>query len=121
VAHRLAASYRQGNAFLAGDAAHVHSPAGGQGMNLGIQDAVDLGGHLLDVLSGTRNEDTLAEYELIRRPAAVKVIGFTDRMTRMATLRTPVLRHLRDAAIRTVLHSPRRQTRLARRLAQLQD
>lgn len=119
VAHRLAATYRDGAVFLAGDAAHVHSPAGGQGMNLGVQDAVLLGDLLADVLAGERGEDALADYERLRRPSARSVIALTDRMTRMATLRGPVLRGLRDGAIRMVLHSPRRQTALARRIAQL--
>ncbi|MCS5497440.1 FAD-dependent monooxygenase [Cnuibacter physcomitrellae] len=119
VAHRLAATYRDGAVFLAGDAAHVHSPAGGQGMNLGIQDAVLLGGLLADVLGGGRGADALAQYERLRRPAARRVIALTDRMTRMATLRGPILRGLRDGAIRAVLHSRRRRTALARRIAQL--
>lgn len=119
VAHRLAAVFRTGAVFLAGDAAHVHSPAGGQGMNLGLQDAVLLGGLLADVLAGERGEEALADYERLRRPAARSVIALTDRMTRMATLRDPVLRGLRDRAIRVALHSPRRQAALARRIAQL--
>ena len=52
VHHRLAASYRRGNLFLIGDAAHVHSPAGGQGMNCGLVDACVLGELLADVLLG---------------------------------------------------------------------
>ena len=119
VAHRLAASYRDGRVFLAGDAAHVHSPAGGQGMNLGIQDAVMLGGLLADVLSGARGEEALDDYELLRRPAAQRVIALTDRMTRMATLRGSVLRRMRNTVIRVLLRSPRRQGALARRIAQL--
>lgn len=119
VAHRLAARYRDGNVFLAGDAAHVHSPAGGQGMNLGIQDAVALGNQLCDVLAGIREDDSLADYERRRRPTAGQVIRLTDRMTRLATLRRPALRLVRNAAIATVLHSPHTQRRLAQRIAQL--
>ena len=119
VAHRLASAYRDGNVFLAGDAAHVHSPAGGQGMNLGIQDAVLLGGILNDVLEGERAKDCLDDYEGLRRPAAQGVITLTDRMTRMATLRSPILRGLRNAAIGVALRSPRRQHALTRRIAQL--
>ncbi|AXH34385.1 FAD-dependent oxidoreductase [Humibacter sp. BT305] len=119
VAHRLAATYRDGGVFLAGDAAHIHSPAGGQGMNLGIQDAVLLGGLLADALGGEGGADALTRYERLRRPAARRVITLTDRMTRMATLRGPILRGLRDGAIRALLSSPRRRTALARRIAQL--
>ncbi|MDF2989726.1 MAG: 2-polyprenyl-6-methoxyphenol hydroxylase [Microbacterium sp.] len=121
VAHRLASAFRDGDVFLAGDAAHVHSPAGGQGMNLGIQDAVLLGGILSDVLTGERGEDSLAAYERQRRPAARRVIALTDRMTRMATLRSPVLRGIRNTGIGAVLHSPRMRLALARRIAQLDD
>jgi 2-polyprenyl-6-methoxyphenol hydroxylase-like FAD-dependent oxidoreductase len=119
VAHRLAASYRDGDVFLAGDAAHVHSPAGGQGMNLGVQDAIALGGLLADVLEGGREEGALADYERLRRPAARRVIALTDRMTRVATLRGSVPRRVRNALIRAVLRSPRRRRALARRIAQL--
>lgn len=119
VAHRLAQRYRDGNVFLAGDAAHVHSPAGGQGMNLGIQDAVALAGLLADVLAGTRADEDLGEYETTRRAAARRVIALTDRMTRIATLHSPMLRKVRNAVIGAVLRSPRRQTALARRIAQL--
>lgn len=121
VAHRLASAFRDGDVFLAGDAAHVHSPAGGQGMNLGIQDAVLLGGILSDVLTGERGEDSLAAYERQRRPAARRVIALTDRMTRMATLRSPVLRGIRNTGIGAVLRSPRMRLALARRIAQLDD
>ncbi|MDQ1218279.1 FAD-dependent monooxygenase [Microbacterium arborescens] len=119
VAHRLASAYGDGNVFLAGDAAHVHSPAGGQGMNLGIQDAVVLGSIVSDVLAGVRDPGSLSEYERLRRPAARAVLALTDRMTRMATLRSPITRGLRNAAIRVPLRSPRRQYQLARRIAQL--
>lgn len=121
VAHRLAERYRDGNVFLAGDAAHVHSPAGGQGMNLGVQDAVALAGLLFDVLAGNRAADDLVEYERTRRAAARRVIALTDRMTRLATLRSPVLRPVRNAVISALLRSPGRQTALARRIAQLDD
>lgn len=67
VHHRLASTYRAGRVFLAGDAAHVHSPAGGQGMNVGIQDAL----HLAEVLAAG---DDLAAYESRRRPMAEQVV-----------------------------------------------
>lgn len=119
VAHRLAASYRQGRVFLAGDAAHVHSPAGGQGMNTGLQDAVDLASRLAGTLEGSTSVESLDSYERARRPAARRVIALTDRMTRLATVRNPLLRRVRNAAIGTALHSPRVQAALARRIAQL--
>ncbi|RVD62217.1 FAD-dependent monooxygenase, partial [Mesorhizobium sp. M7A.F.Ca.ET.027.03.2.1] len=74
VHHRLAKSYRQGHLFVMGDAAHVHSPAGGQGMNTGLIDAVVLGELLGDVINGVRPESELDLYETLRRPAAQEVI-----------------------------------------------
>ena len=99
VHHRLANHYRAGRILLAGDAAHVHSPAGGQGMNTGIQDAVALGHALADVLAGRADETRLDEYERIRRPIAERVVAFTDRMTRAATLRGTRARALRNLVI----------------------
>jgi len=72
---RLAAHYRVGRCFIAGDAAHIHSPAGGQGMNTGIQDAVNLGWKLAYVLKGVGNAELLLDsYEAERRPIARGVI-----------------------------------------------
>ena len=72
---RLAAHYRVGRCFIAGDAAHIHSPAGGQGMNTGIQDAVNLGWKLAYVLKGIGNRELLLEsYQAERRPIARAVI-----------------------------------------------
>jgi 2-polyprenyl-6-methoxyphenol hydroxylase-like FAD-dependent oxidoreductase len=74
---RLAERYRQGRVLLAGDAAHVHSPAGGQGMNTGIQDAHNLGWKLAAVLRGA--PDTLVDsYEAERRPVAAHVLGLSN-------------------------------------------
>ena len=72
--HRVADTYRAGRLLLAGDAAHVHSPAGGQGMNLGIQDAVALADALGAVLAGGA-DSVLDEYSAARRPIAQDVVG----------------------------------------------
>ena len=73
---RLAAQYRAGRCFIAGDAAHIHSPAGGQGMNTGIQDAVNLGWKLAYALRGVGNNEVLLDsYEAERRPIARSVIA----------------------------------------------
>jgi 2-polyprenyl-6-methoxyphenol hydroxylase-like FAD-dependent oxidoreductase len=78
---RLAGRYRQGRVLLAGDAAHVHSPAGGQGMNTGIQDAHNLGWKLAAVVGGA--PDLLVDsYEAERRPVAAHVLGLSN--TRLA-------------------------------------
>ncbi|NKY89146.1 FAD-dependent oxidoreductase [Nocardia veterana] len=118
VHHRVADHYRAGRILLAGDAAHVHSPAGGQGMNTGIQDAALLGSLLARVLGG-ESDALLDEYEQIRRPVALGVVAFTDRMTRMATLRPRPARTVRNAAIRLATRIPAVRTALAYRLAEL--
>ncbi|QIS01435.1 NAD(P)-binding protein [Nocardia brasiliensis] len=118
VHHRVADRYRAGRILVAGDAAHVHSPAGGQGMNTGIQDAAMLGGLLVRVLAG--EPDTLLDtYETTRRPVALDVVAFTDRMTRMATLTAPLARALRNLAIATLTRVPAVRTALVHRLAEL--
>ncbi|HEY2194055.1 MAG TPA: FAD-dependent monooxygenase [Actinomycetospora sp.] len=99
VHHRLAEHYRRGPVFLAGDAAHVHSPAGGQGMNTGIQDAVDLGSRLSAVLTEGADPSLLDGYERDRRPVARQVVALTDRMTRAATLSGPAAR-VRNVVLR---------------------
>lgn len=111
VHHRVADSYRNGRLLLAGDAAHVHSPAGGQGMNTGIQDAFALGRAIA--------EDRLDDYEARRRPVAERVVAFTDRMTRIATTRSRVLRTARNLALPVVSRIPAFRTRLATELAEL--
>lgn len=78
--HRVATAYRAGPVLLAGDAAHVHSPAGGQGMNTGIQDATNLGWKLALAGSSARpsaTETLLASYDAERRPAARRVVALT--------------------------------------------
>jgi 2-polyprenyl-6-methoxyphenol hydroxylase-like FAD-dependent oxidoreductase len=83
--HRHAARYRAGRVFLAGDAAHVHSPAGAQGMNTGIQDAWNLGWKLALVAKGVADEALLDTYEAERRPIGRFVLRFTDRAYSIAT------------------------------------
>src|ERR1700730_2360458 len=96
--HRVADRYRAGRLLLAGDAAHVHSPAGGQGMNLGITDAISLAGALTEVLHG--GPDTaLDAYATAQRRWAEQVLKLTGRLTRMATLPRPV-RPVRNSAVR---------------------
>ena len=106
VAHRVAGQFRSGGIFLCGDAAHVHSPAGGQGMNTGIADAYDLATRLGAVLTGHASQAVLDGYEHDRRPAALEVVAFTDRMTKMAMMRSPAARRLRDTALAVASHVP---------------
>jgi len=74
---RQAASYRKGHVLLAGDAAHVHSPQGGQGLNIGVQDAVNLGWKLAQVVNGTSAESLLDTYHAERHPVGARVLHNT--------------------------------------------
>jgi len=74
---RQAASYRDGRALLAGDSAHVHYPAGGQGLSLGVQDAVNLGWKLAQVVNGTSPESLLDTYQDERHPVAARALQHT--------------------------------------------
>jgi 2-polyprenyl-6-methoxyphenol hydroxylase-like FAD-dependent oxidoreductase len=78
---RQAASYRAQRVLLAGDAAHVHSPAGGQGLNIGVQDAVNLGWKLAQVVNGTSPESLLDTYQAERHPVAARVLRNTMAAT----------------------------------------
>jgi 2-polyprenyl-6-methoxyphenol hydroxylase-like FAD-dependent oxidoreductase len=115
--HRVADTYRAGRLLLAGDAAHVHSPAGGQGMNLGIQDAVALADALTDVLGGAP-DTVLDAYSRDRRAIAQQVLALTARLTELATLPRP-LRPLRNTAMATAALLPRVRNGLAWRLSGL--
>jgi len=116
VHHRVADVYRAGRVLLAGDAAHVHSPAGGQGMNAGILDAVRLTDALVDALAG--NMAALDVYGAERRPVARQVVVLADRLTRLATVR-PALRSLRNLVLSTLARLPRFRNQLAWRLSGL--
>jgi 3-(3-hydroxy-phenyl)propionate hydroxylase len=78
---RQAASYREGRVLLAGDAAHVHYPVGGQGLNIGVQDAVNLGWKLAQVVNGTSSESLLDTYHAERHPVAARVLRNTLAQT----------------------------------------
>ena len=115
--HRVADSYRAGRILLAGDAAHVHSPAGGQGMNAGITDAVALAESLGAVLDGG-SPDLLDTYTATRRPVAQQVVSLADRLTRLATINRR-LRPVRNLALGLLARSPAFRRQLARRLSGL--
>jgi 3-(3-hydroxy-phenyl)propionate hydroxylase len=83
---RQAATYREGRVLLAGDAAHVHPPMGGQGLNIGVQDAMNLGWKLAQVVRGISPESLLDSYHAERHPVAARVLRYT--MAQVALRRT---------------------------------
>ncbi|HYD14490.1 MAG TPA: FAD-dependent monooxygenase [Allosphingosinicella sp.] len=119
VSHRLAAAYRKGPFLLMGDAAHVHSPAGGQGMNTGLVDAILLGEALVRVVQGGEPHALLDGYAAARRPAAAKVLSLAGMLTRVATLRSAPGRALRNLILRVLNHVPAFKRRLAMNLSGL--
>ena len=83
IQHRRTVHIRLGRVFLCGDAAHVHSPAGGQGMNMGLGDAFNLGWKLAHVIHGNSREEILDSYEEERMPVIDGVMRMTDQMTKL--------------------------------------
>lgn len=117
VHHRVADTYRAGRVLIAGDAAHVHRPAGGHGMNTGIQDAMVLAEALATaVRSG--NGGPLNVYGAIRRPIARQAVALAARLTRLATVGHR-LRPLRNTLLKLPAHVPASRRRLAWRLSGL--
>jgi 2-polyprenyl-6-methoxyphenol hydroxylase-like FAD-dependent oxidoreductase len=101
--HRHATRYQTGRIFLAGDAAHIHSPAGAQGMNTGIQDAWNLGWKLALVSRGIADQALLDTYDAERRPVGSFVVRFTDRAFSVATSTHPLVRGLRTRLVPRLL------------------
>ncbi|MFE6283428.1 FAD-dependent monooxygenase [Streptomyces sp. NPDC057877] len=99
---RQAPAYRVGRVFLAGDAAHVHTPAGGQGMNTGLQDAANLGWKLAQVVNGHAAPELLDTYHAERHPVGKAVLRSSGGLVRLAMAKTPWTLALR-AAVTTLL------------------
>jgi 2-polyprenyl-6-methoxyphenol hydroxylase-like FAD-dependent oxidoreductase len=118
VHHRIANTFHQGPVFLAGDAAHVHSPAGGQGMNLGIQDAVDLA-HTLSVSINDVKHADLDGYERRRRPIARATVTFTNFMTRASIVDNRPAQLARNAVFSLIGALPPARKQMARHMAEL--
>ena len=97
--HAQVPQYRHGRVFLAGDAAHVHSPAGGQGMNTGMQDAFNLGWKLAAAVAGRAAPRLLDSYHAERHPVAARVITNSTRLTKAATVEHQLERRLRNLAL----------------------
>ena len=99
---RMTPTMRDGRVFLAGDASHVHSPLGGQGMNTGIQDSLNLAWKLALVLKGAASEALLDSYNPERHENAKKLLGKVGPATKMINLRQPVIVEIRNMVIRTL-------------------
>jgi len=117
--HRVAATPRAGRLLLCGDAAHVHSPAGGQGMNTGIQDAVSLAAPLAAAIRG--DASGLDEWAQARHRVAERVVDITDKMTRAAALSSVTARRVRNIALTLVGHIPALREAIAQRLSELDN
>jgi 3-(3-hydroxy-phenyl)propionate hydroxylase len=106
---RQAAAYRAGRVLLAGDAAHVHSPVGGQGLNTGVQDAVNLGWKLAQVIKGTSPESLLDTYHVERHPVAARVLRNNMAQVKLTKTdeRTRALRELLNEIV--VMDEPSRR------------
>ena len=114
---RSASAYRRGRVLLAGDAVHIHTPAGGQGMNTGIMDAHNLGWKLALVASGRAPDDLLDSYGTERRPVADEVLKLTHALVRYGTISHPIKRGIRDIVVPALGRTAVIQRRAARRLS----
>ena len=97
---RKIADYKHGRIFLAGDASHIHSPAGGQGMNTGMQDVINLAWKLAMVMRGQASATLLDSYSPERSGVGDKVLHNAVQMTEIATLKNPVAQQARNMALR---------------------
>jgi 2-polyprenyl-6-methoxyphenol hydroxylase-like FAD-dependent oxidoreductase len=117
--HRVARHLRRGNVFLAGDAAHTHSPVGGQGMNIGLHDAWNLSWKLGAVLGGEAPESLLDTYEPERLPVADEVVRRTDVLTKALAHPHPIARIGRELFAPLIARIPLVNEPLVRELSQL--
>ena len=119
VHRRIVPNCRRGRCFVAGDAAHIHSPAGGQGMNTGIQDAHNLAWKLALVVKGDARESLLDSYNAEREPVAKGVMRGSDLATRAFTLRGPIAEKVRNRLASLLTDLGFVQRRLSRGLSEL--
>jgi 2-polyprenyl-6-methoxyphenol hydroxylase-like FAD-dependent oxidoreductase len=113
---KQARHYRSERVFIAGDAAHVHSPLGGQGMNTGIGDAMNLGWKLASAVGGTAPSWLLDSYENERHPVGASVLRLTDAFNQLVLGRTKAQRLVQTIAIGTLTRIPRTKRMMAERL-----
>lgn len=115
---RIAKKYMRGRVFLVGDAAHIHSPAGGQGMNTGIQDGFNLAWKLFLVDRKKAPYDLLFTYEKERKGFGEKLLFITERVTRISMLKNPFLIRLRNRLFSFLTSKKKIQKALAAMLSQ---
>lgn len=117
---RKVKDFRAGRVFLVGDAAHIHSPAGGQGMNTGIQDAINLAWKVAMVVNNRANADLLlSSYSIERSANAVQVLKDSGRMLRMATVSSVATQTIRDFLVHHLFGLSFVRHKAADRLAEL--
>lgn len=119
VKHMVAANHRQGRLFLAGDAAHIHSPVGGQGLNTGIQDAYNLMWKLALVHQGKGTEKLFDSYEAERHQVAAETIKQVRLATKIVTLKNPISRILRNQLAAILINTDAVQNRFGRNVGML--
>lgn len=105
VHHRVARRFKVGRAFIAGDAAHIHSPVGGQGMNTGIGDAINLAWKVAEVQKGRAAEDLLESYEPERIAFARRLVATTDQVFTIVSSEGPFARRIRTELVPPLLGS----------------
>jgi hypothetical protein len=116
---RHASTYRQGRVLLGGDAAHVHAPLGAQGLNISMQDAMNLGWKLATVIQGGAPETLLDTYEHERRPIATRVLAATDRAMHVMMSERPPVRMLRRVVVPMITGLPRTHRYLAGQISNI--
>ncbi len=116
---RHVTKYREGNCFLAGDAAHIHSPAGGQGMNTGMQDSYNLAWKMGLVAKGVASDGLLDSYNDERLGIALGVLKMTDFMMRVNTMKNPVAKQLRNTFAPILTAQEVIQTRIKNSISEL--
>ena len=124
VHHRVVDHFRRGRVFLAGDAAHIHSPVGGQGMNTGLGDAVNLAWKLAMVIHGCAPDDVLDTYEAERIGFARRLVATTDRAFTFVTRNGPIARAVRldllPRVLPEIMHGEAARRRLFRTVSQIE-
>ncbi|MGD7070881.1 FAD-dependent monooxygenase [Acetobacter sp. AAB5] len=110
-------AYRKGRVFLAGDAAHIHSPAGGQGMNMGMQDAFNLAWKLALVEQQKAKPFLLESYSIERSGVAQQILSDSSRMTKVVLLRNHLLQRVRNLIVKLIFRIPMVRRAVANRLS----